>query len=592
MKQKELEKLYNTQTIPIVKYENDLYRLNSKYRYGSVVVSKHTATLNLTNNSSQKIYIEFDKLNGAYNDDKVIVQIMFNPKTKIKAKVVHILSTNDNEILCYKKENIIVTIKENITIANLETLAKQIKDGDVIIIKNNKLVKTLGNINDPKVDELISLYLGNELYRLDQSVYDIPNSLDETNSRVDLTNLNFVTIDPKDAKDHDDAIYFDEIKKEIYVAIADVSAFVKENSTLDIDAKKRAFSIYLPHKVLPMLPFELSADLCSLVPNKKRFAFVFKLKLDKNNDVEKADLFEAIIESKHRYSYEYIDDILEQNDPSNIYVKLYNVAKQIRKQRLKNGYDFRNVEVRQLLDEDMQLIKTTSEVSTPSHSLIEECMLLANQESAKRLKTLGIFRVHDEPTQNKIKKLLDEANMLGLKVSLKKDIHSTILHIQQKARQANLDAEVDELIIQSQQQAKYGHTKKLHFGLGFENYSHFTSPIRRYSDLVLHRILKTNKTPQDIEQICEDISTTEREIISLVWDFEDRKYARYMQDNIDKVFSGIIADTISHIVKLDNQPKGARVVVENYSGEKLFTNVKIKIINSDIVTKIITAKII
>jgi len=592
MKQKELEKLYNTQTIPIVKYENDLYRLNSKYRYGSVVVSKHTATLNLTNNSSQKIYIEFDKLNGAYNDDKVIVQIMFNPKTKIKAKVVHILSTNDNEILCYKKENIIVTIKENITIANLETLAKQIKDGDVIIIKNNKLVKTLGNINDPKVDELISLYLGNELYRLDQSVYDIPNSLDETNSRVDLTNLNFVTIDPKDAKDHDDAIYFDEIKKEIYVAIADVSAFVKENSTLDIDAKKRAFSIYLPHKVLPMLPFELSADLCSLVPNKKRFAFVFKLKLDKNNDVEKADLFEAIIESKHRYSYEYIDDILEQNDPSNIYVKLYNVAKQIRKQRLKNGYDFRNVEVRQLLDEDMQLIKTTSEVSTPSHSLIEECMLLANQESAKRLKTLGIFRVHDEPTQNKIKKLLDEANMLGLKVSSKKDIHSTILHIQQKARQANLDAEVDELIIQSQQQAKYGHTKKLHFGLGFENYSHFTSPIRRYSDLVLHRILKTNKTPQDIEQICEDISTTEREIISLVWDFEDRKYARYMQDNIDKVFSGIIADTISHIVKLDNQPKGARVVVENYSGEKLFTNVKIKIINSDIVTKIITAKII
>ncbi|MEA3498868.1 MAG: ribonuclease R family protein [Campylobacterota bacterium] len=585
-----LEKIYNNQTLPIVKYSDNKYRLNSRYKIGKIELSNKIAILNLTKDSSQKIFIELDKLNGAYQDDTVVVQVLFNPKGKTKAKVVQIIESSKSKILCFVKDKKLFTIKEGVQILNNSL---NLLEGDVIILQNQEIIEHFGNISNPKVDEKISLYLYNEDYRLNE-FKSISKKSTTIGKRVDLTHLDFCTIDPASAKDHDDAIYFDEETSELYVAIADVSAYVEQNSTLDVDAKRRAFSIYLPHKVLPMLPFELSTDLCSLVPNKPRLSYVFKIKLDlKNIRVEEAQLFEATIESKNKYSYEYIDEVLDQNDSTNEFVKLYNIAKKFRYKRLQNGYDFRNDEIRLILDKKEQLIDFTIETSSPSHSLIEECMLMANQEAAKKLKHLGIFRVHDEPTPSKIKKLLDDVNALGLKAKLKKDVHSTIVAIQNKAQEVGLEQEVDELIIQSQQQAKYSSIKKEHFGLGFNDYSHFTSPIRRYSDLVLHRILKTNKIPQDIENICEDISTTEREISSLVWDYEDRKYARYLSNHIEKTFEAIIVDTDKHIAKLDDSSiSGARIFIDKYSGEKLFTKVKVKIIDSDIISKKVIAQIL
>ncbi len=580
---KQLEKIYKTQAISIVKCNDDRYTLNSKYKIGTIIISKNIATLQLQNSSSQKIFIEFDKLNGAYSNDEVVVQVLFNPKGKTKAKVVHIINAVNNEILVFCKDNQLYTVKEALKISD-ESLS--LKDGDVALIKQNQIITTLGHISDPKIDEKISLYLYGEIERLNKySTIDNANCLDK--NRMDLTHLEFCTIDPASAKDHDDAIYFDKDSSELYIAIADVSSYVQEGSALDIEARKRAFSIYLPNKVLPMLPFELSTDLCSLVPNKPRPAFVFKIKLDiKNTKVVSSSLFEAFIESKHKHSYEYIDTILEENNSLNPHVILYKTMKQFRYKRLKNGFDFRNDEIRLILDDDESLVDFNVESSSPSHSLVEECMLLANQEAAKKLKQLGIFRVHDEPTPAKIKKLLDEVNILGLQVKLKADIHTTILSIQAKAKAVGLEQEVDELIIQSQQQASYSSVKKAHFGLGFSDYSHFTSPIRRYSDLILHRILKTHQIPKDIETICEDISTTEREIASLVWDYEDRKYARFLNNHINKNFYGRLVDIDNCIVKLNDQKiKGARVYLDNYKGEKLFSKVEIKIISVDIILK-------
>jgi ribonuclease R len=308
--------------------------------------------------------------------------------------------------------------------------------------------------------------------------------------------------------------------------------------------------------------------------------------------VEKSELFEAMIESKHKYSYEYIDEVLEQNETSNIHYKLFQITQKLKKARLKNGFDFRNDEIRLVLDEEENLESYRVESSSPSHSLVEECMLLANQEAAKRLKSIGIFRVHEEPTDSKIKKLIDEVNYLGIKAKLKDDVHSTIIRIQQQARDANLEQEVDELIIKSQQQASYSSIKRPHFGLGFNDYSHFTSPIRRYSDLVLHRILKTGSVPSDIENICEDISTKEREIASLVWDYEDRKYARYLSNHIGKKYMATLVDIETFQAKLDEEIKGARIHIDNYSGEKLFAKIKIQIVSSDIISKKIVGKII
>jgi ribonuclease R len=266
--------------------------------------------------------------------------------------------------------------------------------------------------------------------------------------------------------------------------------------------------------------------------------------------------------------------------------------KKFRNKRLKSGYNFRNDEIKLILDKDENLTSFNIETSSPSHSLVEECMLLANQESAKKLNHLGIFRVHSEPTTAKIKKLIDDVKELGIMVKLKKDIHFIISSIQNKAEACGLEEEVDELIIQSQQQAKYSSIKQPHFGLGFENYSHFTSPISRYSDLILHRILKTAAIPKDIEDITEDISDKERKINSLVWDYEARKYSRFLKNHIGKLFNAIVVDTDEKIVKIDDKKmSGARVYLENYSGEKLFSKVRIKIISSDLISKEIVGRI-
>ncbi len=589
MKQENLKKIYDTQSTQIVKYTDDTYTLNSKYKIGTISISNKIAILNLDNNSSQKIYIEFDKLNGAYRDDTVVVQVLFNPKGKTKAKVIQILNRTQSSILCFVKDKNLFTMKENILI---DCDIVNNKDGDVVVFEDGKIASIFGNITDAKVDEPISLFLYNEYYRLIQEPKVTFTDLNKEN-RKDLTHLEFCTIDPASAKDHDDAIYYDEESNEIYVAIADVSAYVKEGTDLDSDALRRSFSIYFPHKVLPMLPFELSTDLCSLVPHKQRPAYVFKMKLDiDNTKVVSSELFEAMIESKHKHSYEYIDEVLEKNDTNNIHNKLFKITQRLKKNRLKNGFDFRNDEIRLILDDEEKLTDFKLESSSPSHSLVEECMLLANQEAAKKLKSIGIFRVHDEPSDSKIKKLLDEVNYLGLDAKLKDDVHSTIISIQKLARNANLEQEVDELIIQSQQQASYLSIKKPHFGLGFNDYSHFTSPIRRYSDLVLHRILKNSSVPNNIDEICEDISVREREIASLVWDYEDRKYARFLSNHIGRVFMATIIDTDKIIVKLDEKVKGARVYIENYSGQKLFSRVEVKITSSDIISKRINGNII
>ncbi len=573
----------------IVRKIDGKLELNSRYKIGKILIQKNVAQF-ITENL-QKIFIEFDKLNSAYNGDLVLVQMIFNPRSRTKAKVVKIIERNNSKILCYIKNNKILTIKDSIEITFNLSLKTYIA-GDIVILQKDKIIDKLGNIEEPQMDEKISLYLASQDYRSKEYETNIDDEF-KMQDRVDLTHLPFCTIDPATAKDHDDAIYYDKYEHTLYVAIADVSAFIKEDSALDIEAKKRAFSIYLPNKVLPMIPFSLSAGLCSLKPDVERFAFVVKIQLDtKSLKVISSEFFEAIIVSKNKYSYEEIDNVLEdQNDGYDEILKLYSITSKFRKKRLGTGFDFRTEELRLKLDENEKLKDIVVETSSPSHKLVEECMLLANCQAAEKLNGLGIFRVHDEPSDKAIGKLIEDVSLLGLKVKLKSDIHKTIQSIQSRASMVGLENEVDELIIQSQQQARYGSKSLGHFGLGFKDYSHFTSPIRRYADLVLHRILKSGKIPKDIDDICLSISDKEREIASLVWDLEDRKYARWAKDNLNIEVDAIIVDAINGIAKLTSSMIGARVVCENYNGEKLFSKVKLVLNSSDIITKNIIANI-
>jgi len=587
----------------IISKDGENYSLNSKYYIGKIKINRNEAQL-ITSNIHQKIPIEFDKLKDAYDGDIVIAKRVFHPRNRYKATILYVLSTNEQEILVSLEDNKYITLKDSIVLK--AKVDKKYKQNDILLINSKTLQvsKYLGNIKNASIDEQISLYLYNQEFRAQTFDYQQSNdNIKVDDKRVDLTNLPFCTIDPMGAKDHDDAIYFDKENFILYVAIADVSAYVKQNSDLDIYARKRATSVYFPHKVLPMLPVALSNNLCSLKPDVNRLAYVYELHLDKknNHNIIKSKLYEAVIKSRQKFSYGRIDRVLnnhwdnfddEQKTIFESIVELYKVTSKIRKKRLQKGYDFRTQENRLRLDKNQEILKVEIETSSASHQLIEECMLLANIQASRDVGNVGIFRIHDEPSLQKLDKLVQDVSQLGLKVKRLDDVHSTITSIQEKANNALLRDEVDKLIIQTQQLAVYSSKNLGHFGLGFDSYSHFTSPIRRYADLVLHRILKTKKIPKDIDDLCEYISQISRKVDMLVWDLEDRKYARWAAKHIDQELIAKIVDTDKGIVKVDQKIVGLKATLDNYKGEKLFSTVKIKIKSSDIIRKSIIATIV
>lgn len=593
---KQIEKFLKDEIIVKI---DDNYELNSKYKVAIVNVGKNLVILEDLISEHKNIKIEFDDLNGAYDGDLVLAKRVFNPRSRTKAKIIKILDGKKNDVLVYIKDKAFHTVKENIKLENKNAL--KYKEGEVLLVDNKslELIKNLGNIEDPKIDEYISLYLYKEMFRLDKPL-EIDAKMDDIKPRVDLRDLAFCTIDPSSAKDHDDAIYYDKLENILYVAIADVSYFVKEGSELDKLAYLKSTSIYLPHKVLPMLPPILSEEMCSLKEGIDRYAYVFKIYLDvKNLGVKKSELFEAIIKSHRNFSYGRIDRVIEgqldqysktEKEIFDYLIPLYDLTKKYRAKRLIKGYDFRSSENRlKLRNSNLESVEV--ETSTSSHQLVEECMLFANIEASKKVNMMGIYRIHEEPPFKAISKLVDDVNILGVNAKLQSDVHETIVHIQEKAKIAMLSAEIDELIIQAQTQAKYSSKNLGHFGLGFTSYSHFTSPIRRYSDLVLHRMLKTKQTPKNIDDICAHISLNERKVDQLVWDFEDRKYARWANEHIDEEIKVKIVDVEKARAVCYEKMVGMKVVLDNFKGQKLFTKLRVKIKSVDIVTKLIVATI-
>ena len=570
---------------------NNSYKISKKYKIGDIAV--HNGKFYLTSQEDQKdIWIEKEHLMGANEGDFVLCRVIFNPRGKTKVKVVLIIEKNTQKILVAYQNNQFISVK-NDNLLHIKNPPITKKEGDIFLL-NDEESELFGNKNDPFIDDKIALYLFKEEYRLEEYRADKVDEKISFTNRVDLTDLPFCTIDPVGAKDHDDAIYFDEKNSTLFVAIADVSFYVKEGTALDDEAKKRAFSVYFPSKVLPMLPFILSSGLCSLKPNELRYAYVCKIKLDiESLKIIKSEFFEAVIESKNNFSYEVIDNKIENNSLPQELSSLLNFTKKLREKRLLNGYNFRNEEFRLILNKDEELIDIEPSHSTLSHQLVEECMLLANQESAKKLGNIGIFRVHDEPDMKKIDKLIEELISIGLSVKKKKDVHSTILAIQKEASRFFLEKEVDKLIIKAQQQARYSSHISNHFGLGFSHYSHFTSPIRRYADLTLHRILKGEKIPKDIDTVCENISNKEREIAKMVWDLEGRKYARWATKYLNETFKAVIVETETFPKgELVDYMDGLKFEITNYKGEKLYSKVVVKITQADIISKKIYGEIV
>lgn len=604
----------------VLKEYKNKYYLNNGYVFGELdISSKGTGFLNVYDESfTRDLLIENKHLKGANYKDIVAAKLLPLKKKRASAKVVLVLKkANETSIVVTKKYGEAVlglNVKTGLSTV-LKASQKSLKAlplGSVLKIENtnNEILEVLGHIDDESIDEKISLALFNKNSEFDETCIEeaLANG-DEVDAsmypnRVDLRYLSFCTIDPIHAKDFDDAIYYDEKKRELYVAIADVSEYVFAYCAIDKEARHRGFSIYFPHISIPMLPRPLSENICSLKPNLDRLTYCFKITFNQNNEICKEELFEAIINSKRRFHYDEVDELLEKKsnlgELSWIY-KLFNLTQILRKERLKNAFEFKTKELRMFLDENLSLKSTFYEKDTPSHGLIEDCMLLANKAAAKMLGEVGIFRNHAPADDKKIAKLLEELSMLGIDVNYKNNLSELIRDVQTLADELDIRAEVDKLIIKAQKKACYASENGGHFGLGFDKYTHFTSPIRRYSDLILHRLLKARQRGDlklyeylllNIQSTCENLSLLEREADKVAYDFMDRKFARWAKRHIGGVFNAFISenDTLS-IAKLDDEIKGAEIILE-HNKSNLLQKVKVQIVEADIIFAKIYGRVI
>lgn len=591
------------------------YKFNSKFRAGTLgIVQKSTAYLNVIGENVRDLFIGEGDLGEAKEGDLIIAQRLLGKRGTPSAKIAEIVGREQSYSIAYiiskDSHKSLVDLKTQYPVGAELTLDElnSYEIGDVFKIDNqqNTVLQMLGNIKDPKVDELIVLAQFNKHDEFEDEVLEIAKSFKPVDvskhpKRKDLRDLAFSTIDPVTAKDYDDAIYWDDENSTLYVAIADVSEYVKPFGALDNEAIYRSFSIYLPHRSIPMLPRQLSETLCSLQPHVDRLAYVFEMKLNLDSlEVIKSDVYEAIIHSQRRFNYEEIDaffsgELKAQNEnEQKIFddlTKLRVVTDALKIKRLKVGYDFRSTEIEMEIDENSNLVQTTEAEETPSHALVEDCMLLANKEAAAQFER-GIFRIHEQPSQGKLQTLYQELAGIGMSIEIKGTTKETITNIQKQAKEMNLESEVDTLIIQSQMQARYAPLNSGHFGLGFEAYTHFTSPIRRYSDLIVHRLLKAinrgdteegSYVLRNIESLSMAISEKEREASKIETEFMARKYARWAELNIGKEFKARITSTDTEIkAEMHDEIIGARLNITSTGDITLFEDVIVKIDKVDI----------
>ncbi|HEO99044.1 MAG TPA: VacB/RNase II family 3'-5' exoribonuclease [Epsilonproteobacteria bacterium] len=561
---------------------NGLWKLGSLYRTGRLYMGKDgRGYVEAEFKEQRDLLVEPDFLGDARHGDTVVVKRIIARRGRASGKVLMVIDKAHLFTIAYTHRDesgnfMILDIRTGEpTYAKMDGMdLKAFKLGTVlkVDIDTDNVLEVFGTLDDPKVDEKISLALYEREDAFPEAcvteAVEVESEVtrSEHPDRVDLTDLDFCTIDPVTAKDFDDAIYFDLKNYTLYVAIADVSHYVPYFTEIDKEAKKRGFTTYFPHKSFPMLPRELSENICSLKPRVDRLAFVSKIELDRNTlKPLHEEFFEAIIHSKHRFNYDQVDEIIatEGRDAEGTVARLLTwllplqkITVRLRNTRLKEGFDFRTDETKLTIDANHLLVGTQIETGTPSHSLVEECMLLANQAAAKRFSgeeedQLGIFRIHEPPQLSKLEELLVQLASVGLYVEEYEDSPSLIRAIQKEAEKMGLAAEVDAMLIKSLRQASYAAHNVGHFGLGYRYYSHFTSPIRRYSDLILHRMIKAQLQNDEqemeyllrnIESLCARVSELERKEVKSEWDFRDRKFARWAATKVGEVFGAEVVE--------------------------------------------------
>jgi ribonuclease R len=419
-------------------------------------------------------------------------------------------------------------------------------------------------------------------YDFEKEIKDYANNIDttinfkEVSKRRDFRKELTFTIDPVDAKDFDDAISFKKLSNnsyEIGVHIADVSHYLQPNTILDNEAFNRATSVYLVDRVVPMLPEILSNKACSLRPNEEKYTFSAVFIIEKNKVINEW-FGKTIINSNYRFSYEEAQEIIEtknniirkevslnnkeysvSNNVKEAVLKLNEIASYMRKERMNSGaISFDKKEVRFSINKDKEPTGVYVKESKESNKLVEEFMLLANRKVSeyigkKNKKNIFIYRVHDLPDESKIKALKEVAKSLGynLDISSRKRMSESLNKILKKIKGKKEQSLIESLAIRSMSKAEYTTKNIGHYGLAFDYYSHFTSPIRRYPDVIVHRLLEQylNKEKPSGHEIYNSACDhcTQREILATKAERDSIKFMqiKYMQDKKNKKFNGVIS---------------------------------------------------
>ena len=539
--------------------------------FGFVALDKGGKDLRLT---SQQMKLVF-------HGDKIRVRLL---NKKLDAEIVEVLETVKTLVgrlhLDAKKPYVVVDdrrIKHNIEITEL---IDGCLDNQVVVVEMLSS-PTIDSDAKGKISSIIGNYL-DEGVEVDSAIYrhQIPAVFSEKalkesaqlptkvipkdkKNRIDITKLELITIDGEDSRDFDDAVYAEPTKNgwKLLVAIADVSHYVKEGSELDSESYERGNSVYFPHRVVPMLPEAISNGLCSLNPKVERLSMVCEMSIDPLGELLDYKFYSAVMLSHARLTYTQVNEMLEDkksplrktfsNVADNIDF-LYGLYKTLRISRQKRGVmDFDRIESQILFDNKGKIKDIVASSRNDAHRLIEECMLMANQAAAKFLQKNNedfLYRSHPKPTAEKVE--LTQKFLTAIGLTLEGGIEPESRNFAKVLKQAKgRDDEniIKTVVLRTMKQATYTPVNEGHFGLAFEDYAHFTSPIRRYPDLLVHRAIKRvlNKSSREpsgkMIEFGTHLSMTERRADDASRDVEQWLKCEYMRDKVGENFHGVIS---------------------------------------------------
>ena len=561
---------------------------NSGYVKGVFRIIKNKFAFVDRENSEEKegIFIPKDEFNNALDGDTVLVEITEKKKSDkgAEGRVVKIIEHRKNTVvgILEKSKNFAFVIPtgsfgKDIYIPNSKIANADNRDlvaveitfwGDDDRKPEGKIIKVLGSSTNSKnmIEALIyreglSEEFSNEAMQQTKEV--IKEKIDYSN-RKDLTKLPIITIDGADAKDLDDAVYVEKLENGNYkliVAIADVSHYVKKDTVLDLEARHRGNSVYLVDRVLPMFPKEISNGICSLNEKEEKLTFSCEMEIDLKGDVVNYEVYKSVIKSVHRMTYKDVNAILDgDKDLIDKYSDIYEMLKQMlelskilrAKKFTRGSIDFELPELKVVLDEDNNKVeKVLLRDRGEGERIIEDFMIATNETVAERiywLELASIYRTHEKPDREKIVVLNEILAKFGYKIPNFDNLHpKQFQEIIERSKDKETSMLVHKTILRALKQARYTVEDIGHFGLSSSHYTHFTSPIRRYADLMVHRVLFSsidNSVKQlklaDLDEIAQHISKTERVAMKVEDESVRIKLVEYMQKRVGETFNVMV----------------------------------------------------